>query len=279
MLTGESGTGKEVLARFIHGASPRSGGPFMAINCAALPEPLIESELFGHEKGAFTGATQARAGLIERAAGGVLLLDEVGELSPGAQAKLLRVLQEREFQRVGASRVLRADVRVIAATHRHLQTMVERGTFREDLFYRLHIFVIALPPLRERPDDVLPLAEVLLEDIGRQLGRRGAGLSREAAPRLLAYPWPGNVRELRNVLERAAILAGGGLITSEHLALPALTPPLVCRRVEPGRAGAPASAPRRCTTARRFRTSNGRWSSTPWSARDTTSPRRRAPSA
>ena len=264
LLTGESGTGKEVLARFIHGASPRAAGPFMAINCAALPEPLIESELFGHEKGAFTGATQARAGLIERAAGGVLLLDEVGELSPGAQAKLLRVLQEREFQRVGASRVLRADVRVIAATHRHLQTMVERGTFREDLFYRLHIFAIALPPLRERPDDVLPLAEVLLEDIGRQLGRRGAGLSREAAPRLLAYPWPGNVRELRNVLERAAILAGGGLITSEHLALPALTPLLVCRRVEPGQAGAPASAPRRAaTTARRFRTSNGRWSSTP----------------
>ena len=225
LLTGESGTGKEVLARFIHGASPRAAGPFLAINCAALPEPLIESELFGHEKGAFTGATQARAGLIERAAGGVLLLDEVGELSPGAQAKLLRVLQEREFQRVGASRVLRADVRVIAATHRDLRTMVERGTFREDLFYRLHIFAIALPPLRERPDDVLPLAEVLLEDIGRQLGRRGAGLSREAAPRLLGYPWPGNVRELRNVLERAAILAGGGLITSDHLALPAPPPP------------------------------------------------------
>ncbi len=150
--------------------------------------------------------------------------------------------------------MLRADVRVIAATHRHLRTMVERGTFREDLFYRLHIFVIALPPLRERPDDVLPLAEVLLEDIGRQLGRRGAGLSREAAPRLLAYPWPGNVRELRNVLERAAILAGGGLITSEHLALPAPASPAVGRRVGPGRgptrrAGVPmpAGAERRQT--------------------------------
>jgi transcriptional regulator with GAF, ATPase, and Fis domain len=220
LLVGESGTGKEVLARLIHGASPRAAGPFLAINCAALPEPLIESELFGHDRGAFTGATQARAGLIERAAGGVLLLDEVGELSPGAQAKLLRVLQEREFQRLGGSRVQRADVRVIGATHRNLRTMVERGTFREDLFYRLHIFTIGLPPLRERPDDVLPLAEALLEDIGRQLGRRGAGLSREAAPRLLAYHWPGNVRELRNVLERAAILAGGGLIASEHLALP-----------------------------------------------------------
>ena len=224
LLAGESGTGKEVLARLIHGASPRAAGPFLAINCAALPEPLIESELFGHERGAFTGATQARAGLIERAAGGVLLLDEVGELSPGAQAKLLRVLQEREFQRLGGSRVQRADVRVIGATHRNLRTMVERGTFREDLFYRLHIFTIGLPPLRERPDDVLPLAEALLEDIGRQLGRRGAGLSREAAPRLLAYHWPGNVRELRNVLERAAILAGGGLIASEHLALPAPVP-------------------------------------------------------
>jgi transcriptional regulator with GAF, ATPase, and Fis domain len=220
LLTGESGTGKEVLARFVHAASPRASGPFMAINCAALPEPLLESELFGHERGAFTGATQARAGLIERAAGGVLLLDEVGELSPSAQAKLLRVLQEREFQRLGATRPTRADVRVIAATHRDLRTMVERGTFREDLFYRLHIFAISLPPLRERPDDVLPLAEALLEDIGRQLGRRPAGLSREAVPRLLAYPWPGNVRELRNVLERAAILAGGGLLTSDHLALP-----------------------------------------------------------
>lgn len=220
LLTGESGTGKEVLARFIHSASPRASGPFLAVNCAALPEPLLESELFGHERGAFTGAIQARPGVIERAAGGVLLLDEVGELSPGAQAKLLRVLQEREFQRLGGSRVQRADVRVIGATHRDLRMMVERGTFREDLFYRLHIFAIALPPLRERPDDVLPLAEALLEDIGRQLGRRSAGLSRDAVPRLLAYAWPGNVRELRNVLERATILASGGLVTSEHLALP-----------------------------------------------------------
>ncbi len=224
LITGESGTGKEVLARFIHGASPRAAGPFLAVNCAALPEPLLESELFGHERGAFTGATHARPGLIERAAGGVLLLDEVGELSPGAQAKLLRVLQEREFQRLGATRVQRADVRVIGATHRDLRTMVERGLFREDLFYRLHVFAIALPPLRERPDDVLPLAEALLEDIGRQLGRRQAGLSREAVPALLGYPWPGNVRELRNVLERAAILAGGGLVTSDHLALPAVRP-------------------------------------------------------
>lgn len=232
LLTGESGTGKEVLARFIHSASRRAAGPFLAINCAALPEPLLESELFGHERGAFTGATHARPGVIERAAGGVLLLDEVGELSPGAQAKLLRVLQEREFQRLGGSRIQRADVRVIGATHRDLRLMVERGTFREDLFYRLHVFAIALPPLRERPEDVLPLAEALLEDIGRQLGRRGAGLSRDAVPRLLSYAWPGNIRELRNVLERAAILAGGGLIAAEHLALPATD----------GRGGLPTSA-------------------------------------
>jgi transcriptional regulator with GAF, ATPase, and Fis domain len=220
LLTGESGTGKEVLARFIHGASPRSQGPFVAVNCAALPEPLLESELFGHERGAFTGATQARPGLIEQAAGGVLLLDEVGELSPGAQAKLLRVLQEREFQRLGSRRTRRADVRVIAATHRHLRRMVDDGQFRDDLFYRLHIFAIALPPLRERPEDVLPLADALLEDIGRQLGRRVVGLGRDARPRLLGYGWPGNIRELRNVLERAAILAGAAPIAPEHLALP-----------------------------------------------------------
>ncbi len=237
LLTGESGTGKEVIARFIHAASPRAAGPFLAINCAALPEPLLESELFGYERGAFTGATQARAGLIERAAGGVLLLDEVGELSLGAQVKLLRVLQEREFQRLGASKPTPADVRVIGATHRDLRTMVERGTFREDLFYRLHIFAITLPPLRERPDDVLPLAEALLEDIGRHLGLRPAGLSREAVPRLLAYPWPGNVRELRNVLERAAILAGGGLITSDHLALPG--PGLLGAQARPHPRGSP----------------------------------------
>ncbi len=232
LLTGESGTGKEVLARFIHGASPRASGPFVAVNCAALPEPLLESELFGHERGAFTGATQARPGLIEQAAGGVLLLDEIGELSAGAQAKLLRVLQEREFQRLGSGRTIRADVRVIAATHRHLRRMVDEGEFREDLFYRLHIFAIALPPLRERPEDVLPLAEALLEDIGRQLGRRVAGLSREARPRLLAYEWPGNIRELRNVLERAAILAGRAPIAPQHLALPGV--PAAGAR-EPGR--------------------------------------------
>jgi transcriptional regulator with GAF, ATPase, and Fis domain len=219
LITGASGTGKEVVARFIHGASPRAGGPFVAINCAAIPETLIESELFGTERGAYTGAAQARAGHLERAAGGVLFLDEVGELSPGAQAKLLRVLQEREFLRLGSSRPRPADVRVIAATNHELTALVEQGRFREDLLYRLDVFSLDLPLLRDRPDDIIPLSVAFLEDIGRHLARPAAGLSRDARPVLLAYGWPGNVRELRNVLERASILADGGLITSQHLHL------------------------------------------------------------
>jgi transcriptional regulator with GAF, ATPase, and Fis domain len=217
LLTGASGTGKEVVARFIHRASLRVSGPFVALNGAALPESLLESELFGYERGAFTGATQAKPGRVEQAAGGVLFLDEVGEMSPRLQAKLLRLLEEREFQRLGGTRTLRADIRVLAATNRDLRQMVARGDFREDLFYRLNVFEIRLPPLRERREDILPLCEALLEEIGRALGRPAAGLSREAPPLLLAYAWPGNVRELRNVLERASILADGGLITSDHL--------------------------------------------------------------
>lgn len=219
LLTGASGTGKEVVARFIHGASRRAAGPFVAINCAAIPDALIESELFGTERGAYTGAAQARAGHIERAAGGVLFLDEVGELSPGAQAKLLRVLQEREFLRLGGGQPRRADVRVVAATNQDLAGLVAEGRFRDDLYYRLAIFAIQLPLLRDRQDDIIALSQALLDDIGRQLARPAAGLSREAQPVLLAYHWPGNIRELRNVLERASILADGGLITSEHLAL------------------------------------------------------------
>jgi transcriptional regulator with GAF, ATPase, and Fis domain len=230
LVTGESGTGKEVVARFIHQASPRASGPFLAVNCASLPDPLLESELFGFERGAFTGAVQAKPGRLELAAGGVLFLDEVAEMSPPLQAKLLRVLQEREFQRLGATRTLKADVRVLAATNRDLRRMMANGQFREDLFYRLNVFQIHLPPLRERPEDILPLCGAFLEEIGRALGRPPAGLSREARPLLLAYAWPGNARELRNVLERASILADGGLITREHLgglesgttALPAL---------------------------------------------------------
>jgi two-component system response regulator AtoC len=239
LLLGESGTGKEVVARFIHRASARSGGPFVALNCAALPEPLLESELFGFERGAFTGAIQAKPGQIEQAAGGVLFLDEVGDMSPSAQAKFLRVLQEREFQRLGATRSLKANVRVVAATNRNLHTAIERGSFREDLYYRLHVFAIPLPPLRERRDDILPLSEAFLTEIAKALGRPPAGISREARNALLDYGWPGNVRELRNTLERAAILCEGGLITGEHLTFvasqrpPAPAPKATTRAVPP----------------------------------------------
>jgi transcriptional regulator with GAF, ATPase, and Fis domain len=224
LLTGESGTGKEVIARFIHRASQKGQGPFIAVNCAALPEQLLESELFGHERGAFTGAQHAKPGQIELASGGVLFLDEVGEMSPSAQAKLLRVLQEREFQRLGGTRPIRANVRIIAATNRELRRALTRGDFREDLYYRLHVFEIRLPPLRQRLDDILPLSEAFLADIGRSFARPPAGMTREARQALLDHGWPGNVRELRNVLERAAIVCEGGLIVPEHLALTADEP-------------------------------------------------------
>jgi len=218
LLTGESGTGKEVVAHMIHRGSRRAEGPFVALNCAALPEALLESELFGYEKGAFTGAVSARAGRLEQAAGGTLLLDEVGEMSPAVQAKVLRVLQEREFQRLGGTRTLKADVRVIAATNRDLQVAMTKGAFREDLYYRLHVFAIHLSPLRERPEDILPLLEHFVDELGPVvLGRPAAGISREARAHFLAHAWPGNVRELRNAVERALILCEGGLINPEHL--------------------------------------------------------------
>ena len=219
LLLGESGTGKEVVARFIHRASPRADGPFVALNCAALPEQLLEAELFGYERGAFTGATQSKPGQLEQAAGGVLFLDEVGEMSVSAQAKFLRVLEQREFQHLGGIRVLRTDARIIAATNRNLQKAIERGQVREDLYYRLNVFAIHLPALRDRREDVLALSEAFISEIGRSLGRPPAGISREARQALLDYHWPGNVRELRNILERAAILCDGGLVAAEHLAL------------------------------------------------------------
>jgi transcriptional regulator with PAS, ATPase and Fis domain len=219
LLEGESGTGKEVVARFIHRASPRKAGPFVAINCAALPDHLLESELFGYERGAFTGAQQPKPGQIELASNGVLFLDEVTEMSPAAQAKLLRVLQEREFQRLGGTRLLKANVRVIAATNRDLRDAVSRGAFREDLYYRLQVFDIRLPPLRERTRDIPILVEVFLRDIARSIGRPPARLTEDAIDVLLKYSWPGNVRELRNVLERAAILCEDGPITPRDLSL------------------------------------------------------------
>jgi transcriptional regulator with PAS, ATPase and Fis domain len=214
-LQGESGTGKEVIARFIHQRSPRWRAPFIAINCAALPEPLLESELFGFERGAFTGAVQSKAGQIELAAGGVLLLDEVTEMSPAAQAKFLRVLEEREFLRLGGTRPVRVDIRVIAATNRDLHEAVAQGDFRADLYYRLNVFDIRLPPLRERPDDIAPLTAGFL----RELTDGTAELTSAALEALRRHAWPGNVRELRNVLERALIMCDGRFIDAEHLSL------------------------------------------------------------
>jgi transcriptional regulator with PAS, ATPase and Fis domain len=219
LVTGESGTGKEVVARLIHRASARSKGPFVGLNCAALPDQLLESELFGYERGAFTSAVQAKPGQIELASGGVLFLDEVSEMSPSAQAKFLRVLQEREFQRLGGTRMLKANVRVVAATNRDLRKAVAQGTFREDLLYRLQVFDIHIAPLRERRDDIIPLSEAFLHEISKSFGRPQAGLTPDARNALLRYDWPGNVRELRNALERAAIVSEGGLIDREHLTL------------------------------------------------------------
>ena len=220
LLLGESGTGKEVVARLIHDSSPRAAEPFVAVNCAALSETLLESELFGHEKGAFTGAQSKHTGKFEQADGGTLMLDEVGETSPAMQAKLLRVLQERSFQRVGGEAPIHVDVRVVAATNRELATMVQEGTFREDLYYRLEVVPIRIPPLRERGKDVIPLAEHFLQLLGR--GRRERSrpeLTPAAREVLLAHTWPGNVRELQNVLERALVLSGGAAIDAGDLAL------------------------------------------------------------
>jgi formate hydrogenlyase transcriptional activator len=204
LVTGESGTGKELIARELHRQSARAHGPLVQLNCAALPETLLDSELFGHERGAFTGADRAHAGAFERAHGGTLFLDEIGELSPSAQAKLLRVLQEGQVRRVGGERQIDVDVRVIAATHRALQDFV-----REDLYYRLAVFEIRIPPLRDRPDDIAPLAAELVERLARKLGIDAPQITRDTFARLAAYAWPGNVRELANVLETALILGGG----------------------------------------------------------------------
>ncbi|HEX2897947.1 MAG TPA: sigma-54-dependent Fis family transcriptional regulator [candidate division Zixibacteria bacterium] len=223
LITGESGTGKEVVSHLIHQGSPRNEKPFVAINCAALPEQLLESELFGHEKGAFTGAVSTKIGRIEQAAGGSLFLDEIAEMSPLVQAKFLRVLQEREFQRLGGERTIKAEVRVIAATNQVLASKISRGEFREDLYYRLNVFEINIPSLRERPEDILPLAEAFLQELGAAMGRPAAGISREGRDRLLEYPWPGNVRELRNAIERAILLCDGGLITRQHLPINGLS--------------------------------------------------------
>ncbi len=219
VLTGESRTSKELVSRAIHHASLRASGPFVAVNCAALADTLLESELFGHEKGAFTGADRQRPGRFEQAQGGTLFLDEIGELSAAVQAKLLRVLQEREFQRVGGTATLRADVRLVAATNRDLEREVAAGRFRDDLFYRLNVFVVHMPPLRARGDDVLLLADHFVREIGARMGKGDPGLSRDAREVLLRHTWPGNIRELSNAIERALIVSEGGLLTAAQLAV------------------------------------------------------------
>ena len=219
LLTGESGTGKELVARAIHQSSPRAEGPYVAVNCAALSETLAESELFGHERGAFTGADKQKPGRFELAVGGTLFLDEAAEFAPSIQAKLLRVLQEHEFQRVGGTATLRADVRLIAATNRDLSQAVAEGKFREDLFYRLNVFSISLPPLRERDDDVLLLAHHFVREIGHRLGKVEPALAPDALDALRGYRWPGNIRELQNAIERALILSDGSVVSAAHLGL------------------------------------------------------------
>ena len=219
LIRGESGTGKEVVAELIHAGSPRSAGPFIKVNCAAIPEPLLESELFGHERGAFTDARRARKGRFELASGGTIFLDEIGDMSPTLQVKLLRVLQERELERLGGEgRVIPLDFRLVAATNRDLEALVQTREFREDLYYRINVITVDVPPLRERPEDVEPLAASFAARFGRKNDLQVLGISPEALVRLQAHDWPGNVRELENVIERAVVLGRGPWIEPQHLA-------------------------------------------------------------
>ena len=219
LITGESGTGKELVARAIHHSSNRADQSFIAVNCGAVTETLLEAELFGHEKGAFTGADSRKKGLVEAADRGTIFLDEIGEMSPVMQVKLLRVLQERKFRRVGGTSELSADIRVVAATNRDLAKMVNEGTFREDLFYRINVISVRIPPLRERKDDVLLLADRCVARFGRQMDKPITGLSSGAKQTLIRYNWPGNVRELENVIERAVALEQGDVVQTESLDL------------------------------------------------------------
>ena len=219
LVTGETGTGKEVIASLIHRVSTRSDGPLVKVNCAALPETLLESELFGHERGAFTGADRQRIGRFEQASGGTLFLDEVGDMSAATQAKVLRVLQDQEFHRLGGTGILRTDARIVAATNRDLESQVREGGFREDLYFRLNVIRIHIPPLRERPEDLVVLAHRLLRDLAKNLERPVRGFTEGAFARLRAHRWPGNVRELRNAVERAVLMADGRRVLAQDLAL------------------------------------------------------------
>jgi DNA-binding NtrC family response regulator len=217
LITGESGTGKEMVARTLHELSPRKMKPFVAVNCAAIPETLIESEIFGHEKGAFTGALERRAGCFELAEEGTLLLDEIGEMPVGTQAKLLRVLEERKLRRLGSKVESPVDVRVLSATNQDPDEAVEKGQLRGDLFYRLNVFNIHMPPLREHKEDIPAIVGSMLDEMNRKHGREVTGVDPEMMARMMAYDWPGNVRELRNTIERAVVLCGGGAIETRHL--------------------------------------------------------------
>ncbi len=237
LITGESGTGKELVARGVHGLSPRAERPFLPLNCAAIPETLLESELFGHEKGAFTGAVATRPGKFESAEGGTLFLDEVGDVSPAIQAKLLRAIEQKEVTRVGGSQVIRADVRIIAATNQDLKGRVDAKAFREDLYYRLNVFNIAVPPLRDRREDIPKLCEHLLELLGKENGMPSKRLSPPALKVLLAYRWPGNVRQLRNALETATLVSTGSEIAPGDL------PPEVTQGILPPSSAEPIPLP------------------------------------
>ena len=219
LITGETGTGKELIASLIHRASLRSGGPLVKVNCAALPETLLESELFGHERGAFTGADRQRTGRFEEASGGTLFLDEVGDMSTATQSKLLRVLQDQEFHRVGGTRILRTDARIVSATNQDLEERIAEGLFREDLFFRLNVIRIHLPPLRDRAEDLIALAHHFLQRFARDLDRPLRGFEEAALNRIRSHSWPGNVRELHNAIERAALMAEGPRIRAEDLSL------------------------------------------------------------
>jgi two-component system response regulator FlrC len=263
LLTGESGVGKEVVARHIHQHSGRSKGPFVAINCAAIPDGLLEATLFGHEKGAFSGAQQAQAGKFEQAQHGTLLLDEITEMPLGLQAKLLRVLQEREVERVGGKKPVALDIRVVATSNRDIAEAVAKGLFREDLFYRLNVFPLLIPALRQRANDIVPLARHFLAAHGGRAGRPGLRLSAAAESALLRHAWPGNVRELENVIQRAVILAPGDIVEVGALHLTAAThiAPLDVQQPQPNR------QPQRRTPAQRRQgsrkpTSCGKWSAT-----------------
>lgn len=219
LITGESGTGKELLSRATHINSPRSSGPFLTVNCAAIPSMLLEAELFGYEKGAFTGAHKRTKGKFEVASGGTLFLDEIGDMELDVQAKLLRILETQEFERLGGGKTIKADVRIIAATNKDLWKMVEEQRFREDLYYRINVFPILIPPLRERKEDISKLSTFFIEEFSKAFGRKPPGLSSKAVKKLVEHPWKGNIRELKNVLERAMILSNGEHITTTHIIL------------------------------------------------------------